>query len=76
MGQAAVNQAPQQWADLFTAVTAEIDAGTDPADPRAQELAKRWLALVTACTGGDPGVYHSLRTMSPALVRRLTRTSS
>ena len=26
-------------------------------------LAKRWLALVTLVTGGDPGIYNSLRTM-------------
>src|SRR5262245_16870411 len=46
-----------------TAVTAEMEAGTDPADPKAQELAKRWLALVTLCTGGDPGIFNSLRSM-------------
>ena len=46
-----------------TAVTAEMEAGTDAADPKAQELAKRWLALVTMCTGGDPGIFNSLRRM-------------
>jgi MerR family transcriptional regulator, thiopeptide resistance regulator len=40
-----------------------MEAGTDPADPKAQELAKRWLALVTQFTGGDPGIYKSLRSM-------------
>jgi DNA-binding transcriptional MerR regulator len=63
VGQEAIDQAPQQWGDLFTAVTAEMEAGTDPADPKAQELAKRWLALVTLCTGGDPGIFNSLRSM-------------
>jgi DNA-binding transcriptional MerR regulator len=63
VGQEAIDQAPQQWDDLFTAVTAEMEAGTDPADPKAQELAKRWLALVTLFTGGDPGIYNSLRSM-------------
>src|SRR5215471_14072997 len=63
VGQEAIDQAPQQWSDLFTAVTDEMEAGTDPADPKAQELAKRWLAMVTLCTGGDPGIYNSLRTM-------------
>jgi DNA-binding transcriptional MerR regulator len=63
VGQEAIDQAPQQWDDLFRAVTAEMEAGTDPADPKAQELAKRWLALVTMCTGGDPGIYNSLRSM-------------
>jgi len=63
VGQEAIDQAPQQWDDLFTAVTAEMEAGTDPADPKAQALAKRWLALVTLCTGGDPGIFNSLRSM-------------
>jgi len=63
VGQEAIDQAPQQWSDLFAAVTAEMEAGTDPADPKAQELAKRWLALVTLCTGGDPGIFNSLRSM-------------
>ena len=44
-------------------MTAEMEAGTDPADPKAQELAKRWLALVTMCTGGDPGIFNTLRSM-------------
>jgi DNA-binding transcriptional MerR regulator len=61
--QEVIDQAPQQWDDLFTAVTAEMEAGTDPADPKAQELAKRWLALVTMFTGGDPGIFNSLRNM-------------
>jgi DNA-binding transcriptional MerR regulator len=63
VGQEAIDQAPQQWDDLFKAVTAEMDTGTDPADPKAQELAKRWLALVTLATGGDPGIFNSLRRM-------------
>ena len=54
-------KAPQQWTDLFTAVIAEMEAGTDPADPKAQKLAKRWLALATVRTGGDPGIFNSLR---------------
>src|SRR5262249_47607670 len=63
VGQEAIDQAPQQWGDLFTAVIAEMEAGTDPADPKAQELAKRWLALVTQFTGGDPGIFNSLRSI-------------
>ena len=58
-----INQAPQMWDDLFAAVNAEMTAGTDPADPKAQALAKRWLELVTAFTGGDPGIFNSLRNM-------------
>src|SRR5262249_25828294 len=61
--QEVIDQVPQQWDDLFTAVTAEMKAGTDPADPKAQELAKRSLALVTLFTGSDPGIFNSLRNM-------------
>jgi DNA-binding transcriptional MerR regulator len=62
-GEEMIKQGPQLWADLFSAVRAEMEAGTDPADPKAQELAKRWLELVTAFTGGDPGIFDSLRHM-------------
>ena len=40
-----------------------MDAAVPPEDPKAQELAKRWLALVTMVTGGDPAIYNSMRTM-------------
>jgi DNA-binding transcriptional MerR regulator len=63
IGQEAIDEAPQKWADLWTDVTSEMEAGTDPADPKAQALAKRWLALVTMCTGGDPAIFNSLRSM-------------
>ena len=38
-----------------------MDAGVDPTDPRAQELARRWFALVSGFTGGDPGIFLSLK---------------
>ena len=39
------------------------DAGTDPADPRVQDIARRWPALVERFTGGDPGIRASLQRM-------------
>jgi DNA-binding transcriptional MerR regulator len=59
----ATQKGPQMWADLFADVKAAMDAGVPPEDPKAQELAKRWLALVTMVTGGDPSIYNSLRSM-------------
>jgi DNA-binding transcriptional MerR regulator len=59
----AIAKGPRMWADLFADVQKSMDAGIPPEDPRAQELAKRWLALVSAFTGGDPGIFSSLRTM-------------
>ena len=42
------------------AVQVELDAGTDPADPKVQALARRWSELVEGFTGGDPGISASL----------------
>jgi hypothetical protein len=58
-----IQKGPQMWADLFTDVDAAMDAGVPPEDPKAQDLAKRWLELVTMVTGGDPAIYNSMRTM-------------
>src|SRR4029450_8377630 len=51
----AIAKGPQMWADLFADVRAAMEAGVPPTDPKAQEFAKRCLALVSAFTGGDPG---------------------
>jgi DNA-binding transcriptional MerR regulator len=59
----ATQKGPQMWADLFADVEAAMAAGVPPEDAKAQELAKRWLALVTLVTGGDPGIYNSMRRM-------------
>jgi DNA-binding transcriptional MerR regulator len=59
----ATQKGPQMWADLFADVEAAMDAGVPPEDVKAQELAKRWLALVTLVTGGDPGIFNSMRRM-------------
>jgi len=63
LGPEGMERAQQQWAELIAAVQAEKDAGTDPADPRVQELAARWRSLVEAFTGGDPGIRDSLERM-------------
>jgi len=63
LGQQRLKQAPQLWADLLTAVKAEMDAGTDPAEAKVQELAQRWQALLGEFTGGDPRVLNSLRNL-------------
>ena len=59
----ATQKGPQMWADLFADVDAAMAAGVPPEDSKAQELAKRWLALVTLVTGGDPGIFNSMRRM-------------
>jgi MerR family transcriptional regulator, thiopeptide resistance regulator len=63
IGEEAMQQAPNQWAELQAEVRSAMDAGVDPADPRAADLARRWMDLVTAFTGGDPGIFQSLSRM-------------
>ena len=58
-----IRQVEVEWPELMAAVQAAMDAGTDPADPAVQQLARRWVALVEEFTGGDPGIYRSLKAM-------------
>ncbi len=58
-----IQKGPQMWSDLFADVKAAMDAGVPPTDPKAQEFAKRWLALVRGFTGSNPGIFNSLRNM-------------
>jgi DNA-binding transcriptional MerR regulator len=62
-GEALIQQAPQRWAELHAAVKAAMDAEIEPTDPKAQDLARRWFALVNEFTGGDPGIFLSLKRM-------------
>ena len=60
MGEEAIRQSQVDWAELIAAVRAEKEKGTDPADPKVQEMARRWMELVNGFTGGDPGIAASL----------------
>jgi len=62
-GEEAIQQGPQRWAELNADIKAAVDGGLDPADPKAQALAHRWYALVSAFTGGDAGLFLSLKRM-------------
>jgi hypothetical protein len=53
-------QGQNDWAQLFAELTAEMEKGTDPADPKVQALEKRRRELVNAFTGGDKGIEQSL----------------
>lgn len=51
----------QDWLELFREVEAALDE--DPAGAKAQELGRRWKALVGEFTGGNPEVAQGLNRM-------------
>ena len=53
----------REWAEIFATLRAELDAGSDPTDPRLRPLAKRGRELVAMFTGGDPGITSALKEM-------------
>lgn len=61
LGHEAIESAQDEWTELIAAVGAQRARGTDPADPRVQELARRWNELIEQFTGGDPGIRASLQ---------------
>ncbi|HVX31015.1 MAG TPA: MerR family transcriptional regulator [Nitrolancea sp.] len=61
LGQEHIREVEAEWPQLIAKVQAEYDAGTDPADPKVQALARRWMELVHEFTGGDPGITKSLQ---------------
>ena len=63
LGEEGMRAAEKEWPELIAKVRAEMEKGTDPASETVQALARRWMELVHAFTGGDPGIAQSLRTM-------------
>jgi len=63
VGEERIREVENEWPRLMAEVRAELDQGTDPADPRVQALADRWMALVQEFTGGNPGIADSLGRM-------------
>lgn len=63
LGEDRMRQAEGDWKELMEQVQAEMDQGTDPANERVQQLARRWMGLVQEFTGGNPGITQSLGRM-------------
>jgi DNA-binding transcriptional MerR regulator len=63
VGDERIREVEAEWPRLMAEVRAAIDAGTDPSDPHVQSLAARWQGLVQEFTGGNSGIFKSLRTM-------------
>lgn len=60
VGEEAIRAAEQEWPELMARMKAAMLAGTDPADPEVQAMARRWSELVESFTGGDPGITASV----------------
>jgi DNA-binding transcriptional MerR regulator len=54
-------QGQADWTDLLAQYKAEMEKGTDPCDPRLQELEKRRRGLVSVFSGGDAGIEQNLK---------------
>jgi DNA-binding transcriptional MerR regulator len=60
VGEAHIKEVEAEWPRLMDEVRAEMERGTDPCDPRVQEMARRWKGLIAEFTGGNEGVRQSL----------------
>lgn len=63
LGEMRIKEVEAEWPVLIERVRTEMEAGTDPADERVQELARRWIELVEEMTGGDPDILRSMNAM-------------
>src|SRR5688500_2744118 len=62
VGQERISQVETEWPALIEQVRVELDKGTDHADQRVQELAKRGMGLVRESSGSNPGIEKALET--------------
>jgi MerR family transcriptional regulator, thiopeptide resistance regulator len=63
LGEDGLRRGQEAWAELIPLMEAERQRGTNPADPRLQELTRRWRVLVEQIAGGDEGIRRSMPTM-------------
>ncbi|MER7164451.1 MerR family transcriptional regulator [Micromonospora sp. NPDC000207] len=91
LGEEAIRAVEQEWPRLIAQVQAEMEAGTEPTDPRVRPLAQRWMELLAEFHGNDPGLRDSLYKMygenadqirqeysgpSPEMIEYITRASA
>jgi len=63
LGDEKIKDVEREWGEIFAGLRAEMEAGTDPADPRLRPIAQRGRELVAMFTGGDAGIKQSLNEM-------------
>lgn len=64
LGEEGMNAVLAQWPALIASVQAEMDAGTDPAEHRVQELAARWKELLAHSYTDDPAIWENARRLA------------
>jgi DNA-binding transcriptional MerR regulator len=60
LGPEGMKKSQEQWARLIADMTAEMEKGSDPKSERVQALAREWMELVRAFTGGNPSIHQKL----------------
>jgi DNA-binding transcriptional MerR regulator len=63
LGEERIREVEEEWPRLIEQVRVEMEAGTEPANERVQQLAKRWMELIQEFTGGDPDIERSVSNM-------------
>ncbi len=73
LGDDYITDVQNEWPPLISKMQAEMDAGTEPAEPRVQALAARWMELLAAFDGGDPALREAnnrMRAENPEEIQR------
>lgn len=60
VGENRIAEVQQEWQKLYADAEAEMNKGTDPADPAVQRLVRKSRQLIEEFTGGDAGIRESL----------------
>jgi len=63
LGEEKIREVEAEWAEIFATLRVELDAGTDPADPKLRPIGERARELLAMFTGGDPRIQASLKKM-------------
>jgi DNA-binding transcriptional MerR regulator len=63
LGEEAIRDGEREWGEIFATLRSEMEAGTDPADPKLRPIAERGRELLAMFTGGDEGIKQSLNEM-------------
>jgi DNA-binding transcriptional MerR regulator len=61
LGPEILQKRQEEWADVIALVRTEMERGTDPAHPKVQALAERWVELVKFTTGNNLEMKQALK---------------